>query len=106
MGKTSKIMPKWMQPIHNSKIITRKGFGKNNKDPFLEKPLKSVFSIMDYRHNLATQEDSLKYMKDIPKEPKKFFNFDDGTRFVPSKSIDIKVNDKKDYKVWKLSNIK
>lgn len=88
MDKTSKIMPKWMQPMHSEKIIKKKGFGKSNKNPFMEQPLKSVFSIMDYRHNLRTSEESIENMSKVSQLPKKFFNFDDGMRFVPGYNKD------------------
>lgn len=101
MDKTSKIMPKWMQPAHTEKINKKKGNGKSNKNPFMEDPLKSVFSIMDYRHNLRTWDEANENQEKIPQQPKKFFNLDDGTRFVPGKNVDIPIKEieEKNYKL-------
>lgn len=89
-------MPKWMQPEHTEKLNKKIGFGKNNKNPFLEKPLKSVFSIMDYRHNLRTSEEAFSHQSKVPQEPKKFFDFDDGKRFVPGKNNDVSLKEIKE----------
>lgn len=95
MDKTSKIMPKWMQPVFSERA-KKTGFGKSNKDRFMENPLKSVFSIMDYRHNLITSEECKEKSKNIPPLPKKFFDFDDCTRFVPGKNIDVPLKEIKE----------
>jgi len=55
----------------------------------MEPPLKSVFSIMDYRHNIPSYSEAMKYQIGISQEPKKFFNFDDNKVFVPGKNLDI-----------------
>lgn len=60
----------------------------------MEDSLKSVFSYMDFRNNVATKEEKDKYMKGISQQPKNFLHhIDDGTRFVVSKNKDIKVID-------------
>ena len=62
----------------------------------MEESLKSVFSFMDFRHNVVTKEDSEKLMEGLLKKPKNFLYHDDGTRFVVSKNKDIKLVDVKD----------
>ena len=90
MEKTSKIMPNWMQPNYSSKS-NKIGHGKKNKVLFMEDSLKSVYSIMDYRHNVNRKEESEAFMSKVPQLPKKFFDHDDGTRFVVSKNKDVKM---------------
>lgn len=100
MDKTSKIMPNWMQPKYSSSSATKAGFvsifkltlqGKKGKNLFMEDSLKSVFSIMDFRHNLTTKDETEHHQNKVPVQPKKFFDHDDGTRFVISKNKDMKI---------------
>ena len=47
---------------------------------------------MDYRHDLRTKEETLEHQFKVPQIPKQFFSLDDGTRFVPGKNKDVKLN--------------
>ena len=61
----------------------------------MEESLKSVFSFMDFRHNVTTKEESERNMKGLMKKPKNFLYHDDGSRFVISKNKDVKLVDVK-----------
>lgn len=50
---------------------------------------KSIFSIGDYRHNLAQKSEADFYSADVSKQPKSFFSWDDGTKFNPKLKRDI-----------------
>lgn len=100
MDKTSKIMPNWMQSkysLYDNKGVDTKevkvGFGKKSNF-FVEENNypKSVFSYMDYRHNVRTKDEYQSYMNGISHRPKNFLHhIDDGTRFVVSKNKDMKI---------------
>ena len=91
-------MPHWMQPTKHDddKIIRKTGFGRPKKNPFMENPLKSVMSILDYRHNLRTDDDYKACSKGIPEAPKKFFNHDDHKIFVPGRNLDVPIKEVKE----------
>jgi hypothetical protein len=47
------------------------------------KPNKSIFSIMDYRHDIRLKEEADVYSSRVSQEPKKFFDWDDGKPYNP-----------------------
>lgn len=44
---------------------------------------KSIFSIGDYRHNLAMKQEADLYSSKVSQLPKNFLSWDDGTTFNP-----------------------
>lgn len=58
----------------------------------MEESDKSVFSYMDFRHNVVTKDECLRNMNNLMTKPKNFLYHDDGSRFVISKNKDIKIN--------------
>ena len=110
-NETTKIMPKWMEikfknakkeenlksteyyPIRqkckkqmalvdkdiNPKKIKVVDFDKN----------RSVFSYGDFRNNVTTRPEHLYYDSKVSQVPKKFFDWDDGTRFNPKYKKDV-----------------
>ena len=108
---TSKIMPKWMEikfknvkkeenlksveyyPIRQ-KCKKQMVFVDKELNPKKLKPLdydknKSVFSYGDFRNNVITKPQHLYYDSKVSQVPKKFFDWDDGTRFNPKYKKDV-----------------
>lgn len=97
-GETSKIIPEWMQPRYfkniSKDILVSRAYrdpdGKNKVilvDRDNEKN-KSVFSIMDYRHNVCFDPEYKQYQNNVMMKPKKFFDWDDGFPFDPKHKND------------------
>ena len=49
---------------------------------------RSIFSIGDYRHNVRSVNEVSKYQEGLNKEPKRFFDWDDGKQYDPKKTRD------------------
>lgn len=111
MEVTSKIMPKWMEIKHkNSKreellksieyypirqkckkqmVFVDKDLNpKKVKYPLDYNPNRSVFSFGDFRHNVVTDKQRLLYDNKVSQKPKRFFDWDDGTKFNPKTKKD------------------
>ena len=52
-------------------------------------PQRSIFSYMDFRHNVVTKEQAEYYGSLVSQSPKKFFDWDDGKRFNPKFKKDV-----------------
>jgi len=50
---------------------------------------RSVFSYGDFRNNVTTRPEHLYYDSKVSQVPKKFFDWDDGTRFNPKYKKDV-----------------
>ena len=105
MEETSKIMPKWMEIKH--KINKREEdlksieyypirqkckklmvFVDKDINPPKNKILnydknKSIFSYGDFRNNVVTKPEHIYYDSKVSQLPKKFFDWDDKTKFNP-----------------------
>ena len=112
MEVTSKIMPKWMEIIHknekneeNLKSVEYEPIKQKCKKLmlFVDKelnfpkdklteynPNKSVFSFLDFRHNVVTKKEYEIYNKKVSQEPKRLLEWDDGTVFDPKYKRDVK----------------
>ena len=55
----------------------------------LNNPLKSVFSLGDFRHNIRIKSNVSFYGNQISQKPKQFFDWDDGKKFNPKFKKDI-----------------
>lgn len=55
---------------------------ENNKKEEM-KDHKSIFSIGDYRHNIALKHEADLYSSKVNQLPKQFLSWDDGTKFNP-----------------------
>lgn len=96
METSSVIMPRWMQIIpikttkENPKFFKRehfisKGQNKDTRVVMLndELPNKSIFSYMDFRHNLTTREEADKFGKMVSQVPKQLIGWECSTKFDP-----------------------
>jgi hypothetical protein len=111
MEVTSKIMPKWMEIKHkkakrleNLKVAEYFPLKQKAKKliVFVDKdlnpsklksidydPKRSIFSFGDFRHNIMTKNEKDIYDAKVSQEPKMFFNWDDGKKFVPKYKKDV-----------------
>ena len=109
MIQTSKIMPKWMELTHtkcgknpeNLKSVEYYPIKQKCKKQMLwvdknlnvdrnkYNPQRSIFSYMDFRHNVVTKEQAEYYGSLVSQSPKKFFDWDDGKRFNPKFKKDV-----------------
>ena len=103
--ETSKIMPKWMEikfkgmkkeenlksveyyPIRQ-KCKKQMVFVDKELNPKKIRPInydknKSIFSYGDFRNNVVTKPEHIYYDSKVSKSPKKFFDWDDKTKFNP-----------------------
>lgn len=99
-GNTSfKLNPTWMKPNYAKSISVDVMKPTNYYDIFRKRHTrqlvdkdnlknKSIFSIMDYRHNVPSKEEYIKYQEGIPLRPKQFFCWDDGKVYDPKKKRD------------------
>ena len=112
MEVTSKIMPKWMEIKHKNvkrdenlksveyypirqkckklMVFVDKELNLPKNKPVDYNPNKSIFSIIDFRHNVVTKKEHEFYDKKVSQLPKKFFDWDDGTVFDPKYKRDVK----------------
>ena len=110
METTSKIMPEWMESKYKlckkeddfklveyypTKQKAKQLLSYVDKDlnPSKIKPpeynkTKSVFSYCDFRNNVLTKKEHEYYDSKVSNLPKKFFNWDDGTKFNPKYTRD------------------
>lgn len=109
--ETSKIMPKWMElkfrntkreenlksieyyPIRQ-KCKKQMIFVDKDLNPKKNKILdynknKSLFSYGDFRNNVVTERERKYYDGKVSQIPKKFFDWDDGTKYNPKYKKDI-----------------
>lgn len=110
---TSKLMPKWMEiknkenkieqdkyklveynyPLRQKAtkmmIYVDKDINPKRLKPIKYYPNKSIFNIGDFRHNVSTKEETQLYGSQVSQLPKKFFDWDDGTKFNPKYKKDI-----------------
>ena len=107
--EVSRTMPQWM--VLNSKykqsncnrkdifkgvdhisirngIASRELVDKSNLKSNDWKCNRSIFSIGDYRHNVRSVNEVSKYQEGLNKEPKRFFDWDDGKQYDPKKTRD------------------
>ena len=112
MEVTSKLMPKWMEIKHKGEksadifksVEYRNPLKQNQKSfmAFVDKdlndrklnqikynPNKSVFNFGDFRHDVMTHDESIKYGSLVSQLPRKFFDWDDGKKFNPKYKKDI-----------------
>lgn len=61
----------------------------NNKKSKNYKADKSVFSIMDYRHNLIEKSDADHHMSKVNQMPKQFLSWNDDTVYHPKYKRDV-----------------
>ena len=109
MDITSKLMPKWMEIKHkkDKNFINSDKFKSIEYNyPVKQKPKKimafvdkelnpkrlkpieyntyrSVFNLNDFRHNVITKNDANYYGSKVSQLPRKFFDWDDGKKFIP-----------------------
>ena len=60
-----------------------------NLNPKLTKNNRSIFNLGDFRHNVIFDEERKIFDNLVNKNPKKFFDWDDGTRFNPKYKKDV-----------------
>ena len=111
MEVTSKIMPKWMEIKHKN-IKKRENFKLEEYIPIKQKakklivlvdkdlnpskiksidfnPARSVFTYGDFRNNVLTKKEKDLYDNKVSQKPRKFFDWDDGKKYVPKYKKDI-----------------
>ena len=110
-SETSKIMPKWMEPKYknmkreeNLKSVEYYPIRQKCKKQmlFVDKELnqrktkiidydknKSIFSYGDFRNNVVTKPEHIYYDSKVSQAPKKFFDWNDNTKFSPKFKKDI-----------------
>lgn len=101
-GESCKILPEWMKSKYSSPLTKDMMMGANYKNTFtghtsrilVDKSNKtpnnnkSIFSFMDYRHNVLFENEYKQYQRNISNEPKKFFDWDDNKIYDPKKKRD------------------
>ena len=112
---TSKLMPKWMEikykkdknNIDDDKFISveynypvkqkpkrmmafvDKDINPTRLKPIEYNPSRSVFNIHDFRHNVLTKNETKYYGGQVSQLPRKFFDWNDGKKFIPKYKKDI-----------------
>ena len=115
MDITSQLMPRWMEikyikeknnnnndqfksmeynyPLKQKpkKIMAfvDKDINPKNLKPINYNPYRSVFNLNDFRHNLITRKQANYYGAKVSQMPRKFFDWDDGKKFIPKFKKDI-----------------
>jgi hypothetical protein len=110
--ETSKLMPKWMEIKYRNYKREEEVLKSVEYSPikqkckklmvFVDKDInppknkilnydknRSIFNLGDFRHNVVTKKQHVYYDSKVSQEPKKFFDWDDKTRFNPKYKKDI-----------------